>query len=1396
MESARKAVTTSRLSRAILQLAAMAALIPSVVPTATKAGVLQSQSGAITLLVFGASAQPGNSLRLAGHTPALTHAVSAPVPPPATLNLTLTLRRDDEAGFQTYLRDVYDPKSPDFHHFLSQAQIAERFGPSVRAYDEVADYLRAQNFSTVERSVNRLTLTVTAARNDAERTFDLRVGSYISDARTFYANDRDPALPAALASRVQAISGLSSLAQPRALNQKLPPVNFQCPADISPDACDLYGTACELYSATKSTGEFLQAVGGAGSGARDLTLAFNSYAQNLQLYFEECLHGVFSSVPIHPGSASRPNTPLTGVPWLNVDGSNQTIGLVEFDNFQTYDIVNYLNLTGAPADEINNLSVVNVGAGASFGAAEDEVVLDIDTVMTFASNAKVIVYSSGFPGAGSSFQNVFNRMLSDGLVTIISNSWAYCEDQTSLADVQSIESILQSAAVGGISVFSGSGDSGSTCLDGSANTIAVPADAPHITAVGGTSLHAGAGGVYKGETWWDGSTQVPPSGQGGFGVSRFFSLPSYQTGHTAATMRSVPDVTAAADPVNGLMICQTDAGGCPTGSLYGGTSMAAPLWASFMALLNQAHGSNFGFLNQQVYALSATSAFHNAASMGSDFAHVGLGSPNLDSLSLQLDGQSAGSPDASISSLLPTVSPVVQFGGSGVPADGQAAGVVVVTLRDANGNTVSGKTVTLSADIGNHATITPASGSSSVNDGTVSFTVTDLITETLTFTAKDTTDNVTLTQHPFLPFVTPPATGATMDAFPTTLASDGVSTSTVTITLKDQLARGTPGKQVQLIQNHNSVILSPNPGTTDGTGKVQFLVADQVAESEHYVATDLSDGSLSLPVSADVTFSGSSVACAPGPAPTAGPGFRIDVYASAFPVQNGSTYGGINIAGCVGAGGIAFDGAGNMFVSDFVTGDVYKFPPGGGIAGAGNKLATNVGVGIAGLAFASGGLYGARMATTGDYTTGAVVQINQTTGAPTAIASNLECPANIATNPGNGDLFVANFCAFSAGSPTVLRIVNPGASPTVSNYADSEGTPNGSVSLSPDGTLYVVSAYPSYGQGRIDEISSTSEPLPPTVTPTGVYSTYSAAAFGINPDGGALALITSSVNTGGYAHSVTAFDMTASPPSYSGTTLVTSDIGAIKVLGADGCLYLTDASVVYKVSNADSSCPLTGLAPNPSAVLVPETEPAHAPQGAQQRFDLTFPHSTVPADTPVTFSVAGANRFQGLALVGLDQRAVIFYAGLVEGDDTITAYAAIDGTLVASNPVRFHWDIDKHVSAISLNTSVASASLGSSVAVSATIVDGSLVPAAPISGVAIQFTMGGQTCSAPSNAAGFASCSLTVSALSQCTLTAAFAGDSAYLSSSASTLFSVSKYDVLFANGFEARLFGGGCILY
>ena len=130
----------------------------------------------------------------------------------------------------------------------------------------------------------------------------------------------------------------------------------------------------------------------------------------------------------------------------------------------TSDVRDFLNLIGRSSSQFAQLSQVHVAGGAGApGPQESEVLLDIDAVMSLAPGAQVVVYDGPFNGRGS-FQTMFNAMINDG-VNVISNSWAYCEDQTTLADVQSIDSILASAGAAGISVLNGSGDNGSTCSE-------------------------------------------------------------------------------------------------------------------------------------------------------------------------------------------------------------------------------------------------------------------------------------------------------------------------------------------------------------------------------------------------------------------------------------------------------------------------------------------------------------------------------------------------------------------------------------------------------------------------------------------------------------------------------------------------------------------------------------------------------------------------------------------------------------------------------------------------------------------------------------------------------------------------------------------------------------------
>src|ERR1700683_4839276 len=81
------------------------------------------------------------TFRLPGHVlPALKKATIVPsdvTSETKPLTLTLVLKRDDQSGFDHFLHELYDPHSSNFHKFLTQRQIAYRFGPSRADSDSV-----------------------------------------------------------------------------------------------------------------------------------------------------------------------------------------------------------------------------------------------------------------------------------------------------------------------------------------------------------------------------------------------------------------------------------------------------------------------------------------------------------------------------------------------------------------------------------------------------------------------------------------------------------------------------------------------------------------------------------------------------------------------------------------------------------------------------------------------------------------------------------------------------------------------------------------------------------------------------------------------------------------------------------------------------------------------------------------------------------------------------------------------------------------------------------------------------------------------------------------------------------------------------------------------------------
>ncbi|MGO9750655.1 MAG: Ig-like domain-containing protein, partial [Solirubrobacteraceae bacterium] len=1197
-------------------------------------------------------------------------------------------------------------------------------------------------------------------RAQAQRVFDTPIESFGAGKRTVYENLEAPAVAASLAPRIQAVMGLSNADEPATAPQSVKQCAQAGGGYACADGCVqnvtkyvpviAFGLVAWLLNIFTFFLPGLPKGSGTVVGPAALTLAFCAGAYGYA-GFQKGLQAL---------SHKRP--------YAAMDGSGQKIGLLEFDTYRPSDVLDWLNLLGLGASEASRLSKVSVNGGVSSpGAGESEVLLDIDTVLGLAPNVGSYVVYDAPPS--TSFVQMFQAMVADG-DTVISNSWDQCEDQTPEADAQAIDSVLASAAASGVTVVNGSGDDATNCLDGSAKTVGVPADSPNATAVGGTSPTFGPGLTYGSETWWDDRNADPPSGAGGYGVSRYFSRPSYQNGLTTASMRSVPDMSYDADPVDGLELCQADAGGCPDGFDWGGTSMAAPEVAAQVAELNLALGHDVGNSNTALYPLAGTSAFHTAASMGSDFAHVGLGSPNFSAVYEHLAGASPGAVSASQSAV----------GVIGQPqADGSQQGLVRVDLEDANGDPVGGKTVTLTPNAGSTAVVTPSSATTDATDGAAVFTITDSTAQTVTFTATDTTDGVTLSSQPTMTFVTPVATGAEISAIPSTVTNDGSSQATISVYLENSLGQPAAGKTVSLSDNGASAVISPASGqaVTGSNGVATFTAADVSEQSVSFTATDVSDGNLPVPGSAVVTFEpgGSSSSCS-DTSPTPASGYSVGPWAT------GLTYNpqaldidGVDFYACSGIEQPAYDASGNLYVPDAVSGQIYVLGPSGGQAGQADALpdATFSPGQLGGLAFGKdGSLYAGLPITSNSFFDPEVVQLDPTTGAIERVVATSadglqDCPYAMAVDPLSGDLFTADVCNF--GSQGLSRISDPeSANPTVTTYTTLPVGGNVSsdgITFAPDGTIYV--ALP--GEDEVVSVTGTNGPATPVVTPVASglsYEPYGVAVASTDAAGHATALyVTGSSSPTG---DMSLVNLTQTLPN-STTIASGSDDLTTDVLGPDGCVYAADLDQILRIS-AGSAC--AGASSNtPEVTLTQSSGSASPTTGSSVGFAASLENVSSPSGTPVHFTISGPNFGAKLADASSSGQATASYAGVFQGVDTVTASAVVNGNVITSVPVEVHWMAGQDTTFLDLNASQQGGPLGQAATVTASLWDETQTPVAAIAGQSITLRLGGATCSAQTNSDGVASCQLVPSSVGLLPLSASYAGASQYTASTATNSF-------------------------
>jgi subtilase family serine protease len=589
------------------------------------------------------------------------------------------------------LAEQQDPKSPNFHKWLTPEQWADRFGLSPNDVQKITAWLKGQGFSDIRVARGRNWFTVSGTAAQVESALGTAIHSFEVNGEMHVANATSPKIPAALAGIVTGIRGLDDFhLRPMGVRRVRP------------------------YYYDSTLEEQVLAPG-------DIATIYDINA----LY-----------------NASTP-----------IDGTGQKLAIIEQTDVYLADLTDFRTGFGLSAinctTNANNVitacsdphleyvvttGLTDPGTPLSSGDLE-EADLDLEWAGAVARGAQIL-YVNAPANATETNNGVWTAWyyaVDNDLAPVISMSYGTCEfgdnnvlTPTGAAGSDEVE--LQKANSFGITFVNSTGDSGAAECDPNSSdpngtsatgglAVGYPASSPEVTGAGGTSItiadlesstywgtNNGANGgsalSYVPEQAWNddaeigaycaanptnsfckqgGSTAVKGwvpitsaqtaqedigIGSSGGGASNCaeqnsdfsacvsgFPQPSWQTVTISgqASARFSPDVSFLASPnFPGYIFCTnvSELGDSGSGSacaggiaaalalenppIIGGTSASAPIFAGIVTLLNQYLGSTSGLgnVNPVLYKLAASApTAFHQATTGNNEVYCTAGTP-------------------------------------------------------------------------------------------------------------------------------------------------------------------------------------------------------------------------------------------------------------------------------------------------------------------------------------------------------------------------------------------------------------------------------------------------------------------------------------------------------------------------------------------------------------------------------------------------------------------------------------------------------------------------------------------------------------------------------------------------------------------------------------------------
>jgi subtilase family serine protease len=222
----------------------------------------------------------------------------ARVNPQAMLDLWLGAPLQDAAGAKQRLKDLYDPASAQFHHFLTPDQYEAQFGPEQASLDRIAAFAKANGMTVVDTPAHQM-VHVRATVATLEKAFKLELNTYQHpvEARMFRAPSADPTIPPGVP--IVHVTGLDTYVVPKPVMSSIVVVGSGY-GPSGPPANSLFGKMFrKIYAADVSStgaGQVVGIVANNGYFASDIT-AYEDSAGMTHVPLKTVTVSGFSSTP-------------------------------------------------------------------------------------------------------------------------------------------------------------------------------------------------------------------------------------------------------------------------------------------------------------------------------------------------------------------------------------------------------------------------------------------------------------------------------------------------------------------------------------------------------------------------------------------------------------------------------------------------------------------------------------------------------------------------------------------------------------------------------------------------------------------------------------------------------------------------------------------------------------------------------------------------------------------------------------------------------------------------------------------------------------------------------------------------------------------------------------------